>query len=410
MFLLCASLTWYLLHTTTKQREDAREESEKQDTVIVDGVTVPANQSFFMPHSPLAQSWSSSDENDNLQLFKKLSPLPFTPGGGSSSNVNSQTDNWNGRPKLHVVTYASHPGIDDRFCRCLESVLQNGISLKVLGWGQKWKGLPQKLEAALSYAKSQPKEDVMLFVDAYDVLFMGGANDILNIYLQMGSPKLLFGAECGCWPLTRSCLTRYPRSPTRYRYLNSGTWIARIESAVNLLKELMVRAGKGEAAYIANDQRLASDAYVSGRMGIKIDHYAQLFQSMHATAGPPLPYCNPLEDLVYEPVTTNSKNSTNGDVKISAYSHSSTFKNRKTGSRPLIFHMNGGGKKYLLGFEKGAWYRQIPMVGVINAKTNSQLMQVLVSVVENEGKERRIKFGEMCPNYDHRRVIYKLPS
>ena len=398
MFLLCATSTWYLLHTTTRQREDAREESEKHDTAVVDGVAVPVNQSFFMPHSPLTQSWSTTDTIDSPQsLVSSLLPF-FHPG---SSDIN-------GRPKLHVVTYASHGGIDDRFCRSLESIYQNNINLKLLGWGQKWKGLPQKLEAALSYAKTQPKQDLLLFVDAFDVLFMGNTEEIIDTYLNMHSPKLLFGAECGCWPRTRACFSRYPPSPTRYRYLNSGTWIARMENAVYLIEELMLRAGKGEAAYIANDQRLASDMYVSGKMNVKIDHYAQLFQSMHATLGPPLPYCNPIEDLVYEPETVSSNMSDYGgynNIQFRENGGRNVFKNRRTGgTRPLIFHMNGGGKKYFLELEKRAWYRQSYTVDTINVKSNLQLMQLSVNVVESTGNERFVRFGEVCPHYNHNRV------
>ena len=181
-----------------------------------------------------------------------------------------------------------------------------------------------------------------------------------------------------------------------------------MENAVHLLSELMLRAGKGEAAYIANDQRLASDMYISGKMGVKIDHYAQLFQSMHATLGPPLPRCNPVEDLVYDPVAATSNKSDYGsysEVKSSSNVGRSAFKNKRTGgTRPLIFHMNGGGKKYILQLEKRSWYRQSSTMNKMNAKSHSQLMQVLVTLIENGGYERFVKFEEVCPNYNHNYV------
>jgi len=74
---------------------------------------------------------------------------------------------------LHTVTYASHGGRDDRFCRAVESAIREGHDLVILGWGEAWKGLSQKLSAAYEYALSLPPQDMLLFTDAFDVLFQG---------------------------------------------------------------------------------------------------------------------------------------------------------------------------------------------------------------------------------------------
>lgn len=76
-----------------------------------------------------------------------------------------------GGSRIHAVTYASHGGRDDRFCRAVESAVRHDIDLVILGWGVKWTGLSQKLEAAHSYVKSLPGDDIILFTDAFDVLF-----------------------------------------------------------------------------------------------------------------------------------------------------------------------------------------------------------------------------------------------
>jgi hypothetical protein len=38
-------------------------------------------------------------------------------------------------PTLHAVTYASHGGKDDRFCRAIESAVRHEVDLIILGWG-----------------------------------------------------------------------------------------------------------------------------------------------------------------------------------------------------------------------------------------------------------------------------------
>ena len=37
------------------------------------------------------------------------------------------------KPKLHMVTFATHGGKDDRFCRAIESSIMNNVNITILG-------------------------------------------------------------------------------------------------------------------------------------------------------------------------------------------------------------------------------------------------------------------------------------
>jgi len=142
--------------------------------------------------------------------------------------------------------------------RMAESAARHNITLNILGWGVAWGGLYQKLEATLQFCQSLPPNDIVLFTDAFDVMFLKTSEEILSDYTAMDT-DILFGAECGCWPhVTRDggkeCLERYPASPTPYRYLNSGTWMARARAIVRVLTALKNRAGEGFAKSETNDQ------------------------------------------------------------------------------------------------------------------------------------------------------------
>ena len=248
--------------------------------------------------------------------------------------------------KIHTVTYASHGGRDDRFCRAVESAIRNDIDLIILGWGVKWTGLSQKLEAAHSFAKSLPETDVILFTDAYDVMFTEKTSVIHEKFMTLSAKtksQIIFSAECGCWPHVMEnkeiCLSKYPMSPTPYRYLNSGTWIGYAKESAIMLQEIMNEAGKDFAN--ANDQKLVADMYMEGRNGIKLDFYNEIFQSMHMTLDPPLPYCNPILDVR---LTEDRK-----------------WKNILTSSTPAVFHFNGGGKSHHLDMEGKMWYQSEDM-------------------------------------------------
>lgn len=79
-------------------------------------------------------------------------------------------------PPLHVITVASQwkPGLD--LMRSTASLF--GLEARVLGmgdtalvaWGQ---GLGRKVHHVLEFARAQGPEDMVLFVDAYDCVFMG---------------------------------------------------------------------------------------------------------------------------------------------------------------------------------------------------------------------------------------------
>lgn len=201
-------------------------------------------------------------------------------------------------PTLHTVTYATHGGSDDRFCRAVESSIRSEYNLVILGWGLKWLGLSQKLIAAYEYAKALPPTDVILFTDAFDVLFVDTPTTVLQNFMQMNA-SIVFSGECGCWPHIMEdvnvCLHKYPKAPTPYRYLNSGTWIGYADEASKMLSQVISDAGNNFIN--ANDQKLVADMYIAGTYDIKLDFYCNIFQSMHMTLAKPLPYCNPSKDV-----------------------------------------------------------------------------------------------------------------
>ena len=93
----------------------------------------------------------------------------------------------------------------------MESAIQAEHELVLLGWGDAWKGavnirifvnihfccnnlgLSQKLSAAYEYANSLPPEDILLFTDAFDVLFMDSPARILSSFRSIQPPaSILF--------------------------------------------------------------------------------------------------------------------------------------------------------------------------------------------------------------------------
>jgi hypothetical protein len=278
-------------------------------------------------------------------------------------------------PKLHAVTYASHHGRDDRFCRSVESAIRYNYELVILGWQVPWRGLSQKLEAARKYAASIPENDLLLFTDAFDVLYTSDALNIVEIFLKRNY-TILFAAECGCWPHVmdepRVCQTGYPLSPTPYRYLNSGTWIGYAKNAKIMLEEVIQLAGNNFGN--ANDQKLVADMFISGKHGIQLDYYCEIFQSMHRTDPPPLASCNPYQDL--------------------ELSFEKKWKNKRTNTFPAIFHFNGGGKIHHLPMEGKVWYKE----SKYNQPQQLEALRHSRITVPSQPQET-LSFSDICSDY-----------
>jgi hypothetical protein len=338
---------------------------------------------------------SKIDIKESLSIMKKNLPIEnihkldttnkiiSNNNNNNNNNNNSISNNPNSivnnnDAKLHVVTYASHGGRDDRFCRAIESAIRHDIDLVILGWGVKWMGLSQKLEAAHSFASSLPPNDAILFTDAFDVIFAEKTDNMFNKFKKMDA-DIVFSAECGCWPHImeepNTCFNKYPKSPTPYRYLNSGTWVGYANQSTKMLKEIMIEAGKNFGN--ANDQKLVADMYIAGRFGIKLDFYNNLFQSMHMTLDGKLPRCNPREDI---------RISDNGKYK--------NYKNYKTNSFPSIIHFNGGGKQVHLSMEKNMWYKEKKYNSIEDRiKLRNHLIK---APTQSSGN---IRFEEICKGY-----------
>ena len=275
---------------------------------------------------------------------------------------------------LLAVTYASHGGSDDRFCRSLISAARHSVDLRVLGWQQPWRGLTQKLTAMLDFLRRvRDPNCTVMFNDAFDVIYSRDVQSLLTAYRSMRT-DVVFSGECGCWPQIMrgraACFDLYPKSPTPLRYLNSGQWIASQRSAVQLLEWLIGNRTAAEIDHL-NDQELLSDLYMAqfgpkpigatavassaasrtlasganhqvssggfpaGAPLIHLDHTGRLFLALHRTDPPDLDACNP-EDRA----TVRDGRWYYGD------------------ERPGVLHFNGGGKSRHLHFESKMWYHQ----------------------------------------------------
>ena len=220
--------------------------------------------------------------------------------------------------ELRVLTYATKA--TPMLCDCLLVAMRAKVPLTLLGFGEDYHGNFQKLRGAREYVADLPPHDLVLFADAYDVLYVAGASELRAGFESLHVPpsKVLFMGERGCWPDwdmggvgRRFCMHTYPRSPTPYRYVNSGVWMGRAAAAHRLLTVL--------ASYTPglDDQHVTGHLFVDRNDWFELDRHARLFQSMHGNAA---------------------------DVRMERAGGAPSLHNAMTNSTPRVLHFNGGAK------------------------------------------------------------------
>tara|TARA_Y100000356_G_scaffold132086_1_gene136819 strand:- start:103 stop:1539 length:1437 start_codon:yes stop_codon:yes gene_type:complete len=180
--------------------------------------------------------------------------------------------------KIHAITC----GDDRKRCNKLNtSARMHGIDIKNIGMNVVWEGTDMsgpgggmKVNLLKDYIKNLHDDDIVLFTDAFDVFYADDINTIYERYVDL-SAEVIFSAESVCWPDT-SIASKFPASPTKYKYLNSGTFIGRVAELVRILNEANINNSD-------DDQLFYQQIFINGKHDIKLDYEGYIFQT-HDTA------------------------------------------------------------------------------------------------------------------------------
>jgi len=164
------------------------------------------------------------------------------------------------------------------------------------------------------------KEDIIIFVDAWDVVFAHNLDVVYETYKSFNS-DIVIGAEKNCFP---ACFKReFDLQPnkTSYKYLNSGVIIGNKDAIFTALEAMDAPNlpvdyfdGRTSTNYHFNDQAYYMDIYLRQPVKISLDKECVIAQNMQ-------------------------------DVQEGELDFSNHYiRNIETYSFPLIFHWNGGSK------------------------------------------------------------------
>lgn len=184
-----------------------------------------------------------------------------------------------------VVTVATSE--TDGFNRYLQSAREYRIQPTILGFGQEWRGgddikrhagggwKVNLLKEHLQKFKDD-KEKIVLFTDAYDVMFLGDLRRITENFKLTGA-RVLFGAEAFCWP-DKDLASKYPKVENGKPYLNSGLYIGYMPEIMELLERKDIQDTDDDQLYFTEAYL---DENLREKLKFQLDHESQIFQNLN---------------------------------------------------------------------------------------------------------------------------------
>jgi len=174
---------------------------------------------------------------------------------------------------VHAITIGTDV---NKMKKLYQSAAKHNVAITNWGFGVDWKGTDMtgpgggmKVNILKQHINELPDTDVLLFTDAYDVFYADNIQTIKERYLDMGH-KVIFSAEEVCWP-DPSLGNQFPSVHTRYRYLNSGTFIGEVGELKKILEHEDIEDHQ-------DDQLFYQKAYLEGIYDIGLDVEAYIFQ------------------------------------------------------------------------------------------------------------------------------------
>ena len=160
--------------------------------------------------------------------------------------------------------------------RFIQSCNNYGLKYKILGLNEEWRGGNMaegtgggmKLNLLKEEIKDYKKDDIILFSDSYDVIFLSGEEEIMTKYNKFNT-DIVFAGEKNCWP-DKSMEDIFKHSGL-YKYINSGGFIGKVEEIRKLIDLDLLDT--------YDDQYFIHSRYEQFKDHIKIDTECEIFQT-----------------------------------------------------------------------------------------------------------------------------------
>ncbi len=140
---------------------------------------------------------------------------------------------------MKVITVATHP--ERYYNSLLESAKKNNIDLNVLGMGEKWQGFGWKFTKMIEYLEKVNKDEIVMFIDAYDVIFIDDISKIEKKFLEIKSKnnfKIFIGVDLIPKNIIYKYLYKKVFSNNNKNNINSGVYMGYAKDIYDVLSNI----------------------------------------------------------------------------------------------------------------------------------------------------------------------------
>jgi hypothetical protein len=173
---------------------------------------------------------------------------------------------------LKILTFSDRSLSDSNLL--VKSCKTNNLALKIITPEEEWKVNAYKIKLLHDYLSDQPDDLVLLVSDAFDVYINGNESEILEKFYAFNA-DLVFAAEANYYfrnpQLRAAYLKNYPKSPTAYRFLNSGTFIGYSGTIKQFLTEI-IEANNLDPEDMNSFIPVRSDQYLYAKHFVDVSH------------------------------------------------------------------------------------------------------------------------------------------
>ncbi len=173
--------------------------------------------------------------------------------------------------RFHICTVASFE--NDYLNKLNTSCNMHHIDLEIIGLDLPYYGNGTKLLRLSEYLSGLDDDDIVMFVDAFDVLIIVDKEVILQKFLDMNVPFVM-SAEKNCFPFA-NLADQYPETTSLFKFINSGAFIGYVRNLKTWLKDL------SPFDLQKSDQGQITIHYLSNPEAFAIDYYCELFLSLY---------------------------------------------------------------------------------------------------------------------------------
>jgi len=172
---------------------------------------------------------------------------------------------------IHIITVATKPG---GYLKWLEeSCIRNGAKLIILGMGEKWKGYITKYMLMNNFLKTIPDDDIVCFVDAYDVLMIQHIDKLKAKFLK-NTEKSNYKMICALDSNPYLELQNWYYESKSNIIINSGTYIGYSKNIQHIMNWMINESNINNNL---DDQRLLNMYYSLFPNDIYVDNKKNIF-------------------------------------------------------------------------------------------------------------------------------------